>query len=258
VSESAPVAAGAWRCLWLAPELSGWRGSLDGEELPSSAGRGAIQRARVASFDAIVRTYRRGGALRALLPDAFLSATRALAEVHALTRLAALGLAPRPLVLEARGRVLLRLRIAVEEVARSRNLLELAAAAPASLDARLGRAVGQAVRAMHDAGVAHPDLNAGNILITDGPALSVSLIDFDGARIFDAGVPRQERAREILRLARSLDKWPATRRTSAAARAAFLRAALPRGERGLLLREARRRARAPSDAGLSEGSAPPS
>ena len=181
------------------------------------------------------------GALRGILPDLFVSARRALWEVRALSRLAPLGLAPRPLVLEARGHVLLRLRIAVEEVPRSRNILELARDQAERLDTRLGRCIGDAVRAMHDAGVAHPDLSVGNILVVDGPSPSVRLIDFDGATVGDSPVSPEERVREILRLARSLDKWASTAATSGATRAAFLRAALPIGQRLSVFREACRR-----------------
>ena len=226
---------------WIAPELCDWAAPLEGMSFSAAAGRGCVQRARLGSFDAIIRTYRRGGALRGILPDLFVSARRALSEVRALSRLAPLGLAPRPLVLEARGHVLLRLRIAVEEVPRSRNILELARDQAERLDTRLGRCIGDAVRAMHDAGVAHPDLSVGNILVVDGPSPSVRLIDFDGATVGDSPVSPEERVREILRLARSLDKWASTAATSGATRAAFLRAALPIGQRLSVFREARRR-----------------
>lgn len=239
---SAPtlVAAGDGRSLWRAAELAAWEGSLEGEPIGMGAGRGVVERARLGPFDAIVRRYHRGGALRRILPDVFVGAGRAMAEVEALARLAPLGLAPRPLVLEARGGIFKRLRIAVEEIKLARNLLELARDEPTALDARLGRLVGRAVRAMHDAGVAHPDLNVGNILIVSGPHPRAWLIDFDGARVGDAPVAISERAREIARLARSLDKWAPTAITSASARAAFVRAALPAGQRLAAWRGARR------------------
>ena len=241
MSEPRLTAVGAGRRLWLAPELGAWQGALEGASFSASAGRGSLQRARLGSFDAIIRTYRHGGALRGLIPDLFLSARRALSEVKALSRLAPLGFAPRPLVLECRGRLLLRLRIAVEEVPRSRNVLELARDQAERLDTALGRSIGEAVRAMHDAGIAHADLNVGNILVVDGPSANVRLIDFDGATVGDSPVSPEERAREILRLARSLEKWACTAATSAAVRAAFLRAALPLGQRLSVFREACRR-----------------
>ncbi len=59
------------------------------------------------------------------------------------------------------------------------------------------------VRRMHDAGVWHADLNAGNILVKDG---TVFIIDLDGCRVWEDSLPPRRRVRNIARLARSLEK----------------------------------------------------
>ena len=64
------------------------------------------------------------------------------------------------------------------------------------------RDCGQAIRAVHDAGVWHADLQVKNILVGDG---GIWVIDFDDAR---QGRPPSAvaRARNLLRFRRSLDK----------------------------------------------------
>lgn len=244
------VRADGDRQLWLHPEVVGQlagglpEGPGDGITVQASSGRGALLRVPLADGRAmLLRTYRRGGALRRWLPDRFASARRAEAEVRAVARLAEAGLAPRVLALEVEGTVLKRLRIGIEEVIGARDLLRLSVEEPARLqDVALGRAVGRAVAAMHDLGVAHPDLNAANILVgRAGGRAAVTLLDLDGARLHGGGVPAARRRAEVLRLCRSLDKWTPTALTGAGARAAFVRASLPLGERVRVLRLARRR-----------------
>lgn len=226
--------------LWLRPELAEtWSRGLPsaGEEL-DTLGRGGLLRTKTCLGPALVRTYRRGGLLRGLLPDAFVSPERALREVEAVERLEPLGVAPAVFGLEIRGGALQRMRIAVAEVEGARNLLQLAAdESPAASLPALGRAIGEAVATMHEAGVSHADLNAANILVADE---GVRLIDFDGARVDDGPVPLDRRHAEVQRLCRSLDKWAVTVGTPAAVRAAFLRATLPIGERRAALRAGRR------------------
>ena len=227
--------------LWLRPELRGdWAQGLprEGERLGSS-GRGALLRVPTPLGPALVRTYRRGGLLRGLLPDRFTSPRRALAELAAAERLEPLGLAPAVVGLEARGCGLIELRLAVLEVEGARDLLRLAEESPERLRERtLGAAVGRALDAMFESGACHPDLNAANLLV--GPDGRVQVIDFDGARLLDAAVPLPEREAELLRLCRSLDKWAVTAQTPASVRAACLREVLPASRRRGLVRAARR------------------
>ena len=67
--------------------------------------------------------------------------------------------------------------------------------------------VAQTIARMHEAGIAHADLNLTNILVriaTDSPA--VLLIDFDNARVFPSPLPLRQRQRNLQRLQRSLNK----------------------------------------------------
>jgi hypothetical protein len=66
------------------------------------------------------------------------------------------------------------------------------------------RAAGRAVRRLHDAGGLHADLHVKNLLVLpDGAVLAA---DLDGARLVPGGPAREGRARQILRLDRSLVK----------------------------------------------------
>src|SRR5262249_61610272 len=68
-------------------------------------------------------------------------------------------------------------------------------------------AVARAIARMHEAGIAHADLNLTNILVqaaTNSP--TVLFIDFDRARVFPAALPLRQRERALRRLHRSLNK----------------------------------------------------
>lgn len=214
--------------LWLHEDVAEWRDGLprDGASIAAS-GRGQILRSSCQGIDALIKTCRRGGLLRGVLPDAFASSHRAVAEAKALERLSEKGLSPRCLALEISGGLLKRLRIAVEEVPGARDILALSCAGVEDAEP-LARAAGEAVRGMHEAGVAHADLNAANLLARrDGGIWRTWIIDFDGAHVGDRPVSGGRRLAGILRLCRSIDKWEPTARLPIAARQAFLEAALP-------------------------------
>jgi tRNA A-37 threonylcarbamoyl transferase component Bud32 len=64
---------------------------------------------------------------------------------------------------------------------------------------------------MHDCGIYHRDLNVKNILVREGPeGLEAFVIDFDRA-ILMTSVPLDARMKNLLRLDRSILKWPALR-----------------------------------------------
>jgi 3-deoxy-D-manno-octulosonic acid kinase len=76
-------------------------------------------------------------------------------------------------------------------------------------EARLAglRAAGEQIGSMHAAGVAHPDLNLRNFLVRevdDAPELWV--LDFDRAVVGEQPVTPSRRARDLLRLGRSVRK----------------------------------------------------
>jgi 3-deoxy-D-manno-octulosonic acid kinase len=61
----------------------------------------------------------------------------------------------------------------------------------------------RAVRLMHDAGMDHPDLNLGNIVLApDG----VHVVDLDRVTFTSGPLPQGKRARALSRLARSCAK----------------------------------------------------
>jgi 3-deoxy-D-manno-octulosonic acid kinase len=64
-------------------------------------------------------------------------------------------------------------------------------------------AAGRAVARLHAAGVIHPDLNLGNILVGDGDA---SIVDLDRARIGRGPLVAWRRSRSLRRLERSARK----------------------------------------------------
>ena len=74
--------------------------------------------------------------------------------------------------------------------------------------ARVLRALGVAVRRLHDGGGTHPDLNANNVLIEPaalpGAEPAVTFIDFDRARVTPSG--QATAGTELDRLRRSLRK----------------------------------------------------
>jgi 3-deoxy-D-manno-octulosonic acid kinase len=68
-------------------------------------------------------------------------------------------------------------------------------------------AVARTIKAMHDAGVAHADLNLTNILVQPSPTSPVILLlDFDRAQVLSGPVARSHRERALRRLQRSLRK----------------------------------------------------
>ena len=72
------------------------------------------------------------------------------------------------------------------------------------------REAGRQMSAMHQVGVAHPDVHLRNLLVADaegGP--EVWLLDFDKARVYAGPVTRARRATDLRRLARSARKLKA-------------------------------------------------
>lgn len=76
---------------------------------------------------------------------------------------------------------------------------------------RMSKVIADAIRKMHDCGIYHGDLNGKNILVRSslqGPEAFV--IDFDRAQLMTR-VPLDARMANLLRLDRSIVKWPALR-----------------------------------------------
>lgn len=67
-------------------------------------------------------------------------------------------------------------------------------------------AAGRAVRRLHDAGALHADLHIKNILLPRAGGGEATVVDLDGARVLQGGLSREQRAAQVQRLDRSLEK----------------------------------------------------
>jgi len=192
-------------------------------------GRGAAWRIAGPGGDWVVRHYRRGGAVARWLGDRYLrlGEPRPLRELRASEAVRARGI-ETPEVLAAAiypAGVFYRGDIAVRYVPASRDLAAVLFGTEAVEAERCAamEAAGRLVRALHEAGVVHPDLNLKNVLIA-GPASAprAILLDLDRCAAGD-GVGAGGRARMIARFHRSLAKWERRtgRRVAEAVRAAF-------------------------------------
>ena len=187
-------------------ELADFRGWLDRQRArPVAAGRGGNWFIDADDGAWVLRHYRRGGFVARLVADRYLwtgyARSRSLREFRLLTELRAAALpVPRPLAARVVRRGLVYRADLITEVLPGTVTLAARLALHAIDPAELG-AVGRCVRAMHDMGVWHADLNAHNILLDDSGR--VFLIDFDRARRRAGG---HWKAGNLARLRRSLDK----------------------------------------------------
>lgn len=181
---------------------------------------------------AVVRRYRRGGAVRHLNRATYFGGHRAFDELRATERARGGGVRV-PLVLAATER-----RTGLGYAAwLATRLIDGATESAAWLRGASGderRAffaeAGRQIAWMHAAGVAHPDLNLRNLLVVgagsptsaanpadasstddagrtgEGGEPAVWVIDFDRARLFDGPVPPERRAADLARLGRSATK----------------------------------------------------
>ncbi|WP_455204913.1 3-deoxy-D-manno-octulosonic acid kinase [Kaarinaea lacus] len=178
------------------------QGTMQGEAL----GRGTTHFIRVNDHRCVLRHYRRGGMAAALLNDQYfwtgLEQTRPWIEWNLLDTLATQGL-PVPIPMAAR--VVKRIMyytadLVTLRIPNSKSLTEHLR--QRELPKEQWQAVGETVRAFHDRGVYHADLNAHNIMLNDEG--KVFLIDFDKGQIRDTQGKWQQEI--IERLKRSLTK----------------------------------------------------
>ncbi|HEX2091595.1 MAG TPA: lipopolysaccharide kinase InaA family protein [Longimicrobiaceae bacterium] len=159
---------------------------------------------------AVVRTYRRGGAVRHLNRERYFLGHRAFAELRA-AEAARRGSVRTPLPLaatERRAGVGYTAHFATLWVPDARDLAAWLADADPVRRLEVLREAGWQVGRMHRAGVKHPDLNLRNLLVRDPGegAPEVYLLDFDRARVYPGPVPGCQSGRDLLRLARSARK----------------------------------------------------
>src|SRR5690606_7084103 len=153
---------------WVRADLAGvplsvWWGR--GEPLSGSKGRGGVCLLTAGGVPAVVREARRGGALRNVLPDRFLSPWRVFEELRVLAELRRRGVAVvEPLAALARRRHgAWTLRLATCHVAGAAPLPRFVAEEPGLRRAAV-TAAGRVVRDAFDAGLVHRDLHPDNML----------------------------------------------------------------------------------------------
>jgi hypothetical protein len=176
-------------------------------------GRGPVQVLATPRGEIVAKSLRRGGLAGGLLRDTFFRARRPLREAEAAELLAQRGVRTPAVVVAriTRRAAGLRLETATARVA-GRDLIEaLAGGVPI---AALATALGRTLRAAHEAGLRHRDLQARNLLVPAGfpgpggleDPEPLVILDLDrcwlGAEALDPG----ERRAAVVRLGRSLVK----------------------------------------------------
>ena len=162
-----------------------------------------------AALPVVVRAYRRGGTLRGLFPPTFFSGDRARVELEALGAAAVAGVAvARPVAAIRRSAwgVGYRAWLITEEIPDCRDLLERLSDRDGFDPRPTIEAVGRAMRRLHDAGIAVPDLHVKNVLVPDASPGTPVLIDFDRASVGPGPLPESRRLTQLFRFDRSLEK----------------------------------------------------
>lgn len=198
----------AWIRRGLEPDAErlGLAGSPPSDAGWASGGRIPHPIVRLADGEhAVVREYRRGGALRHLNSARYFRGNRALEELRASERVRSAGV-HTPEVLAAvirREGIGYTAKLATRWIAKGKNAADWLADAGPSARIEMWAETGRQIARMHECGIAHPDLNLRNLLLSGG---EVFLLDFDRARQFANAVPARRRRHDLRRLARSVGK----------------------------------------------------
>jgi 3-deoxy-D-manno-octulosonic acid kinase len=186
-----------------------WAGR--GELVDVTGGRGAAWFIAAKPHQWVLRHYRRGGFIARLSTDRYLWAgegyVRAFAEWRLLQELTRRGLpVPKPIAARyQREGIFYRCDLITQRISDARPLSAVLSFAP--LKEGTWRNIGAAVKRLHAAGADHADLNAHNILLDGGGAISV--IDFDRGRLRapgERGAGAAWKSGNLSRLHRSLVK----------------------------------------------------
>jgi 3-deoxy-D-manno-octulosonic acid kinase len=157
----------------------------------------------------VVRGYRRGGFVRHFIRARYLRGNRAMEELRTTVHAAAGGVRA-PLVIAAVERPAMpgyTASLVTCLIPQARELAAWLAGAEAPERLDVLRAAGEQISRMHTAGVAHPDLNLRNFLVSgSGSGKELWIIDFDRATTGVGPMPPRRRARDLLRLGRSVRK----------------------------------------------------
>jgi hypothetical protein len=184
-------------------------------------GRGGIRRVPINEQETIiVRRYYRGGFVRHFLRNLYWDRPlRPFAELHCTEEARRRGV-PTVEVLGAQvewvARAFYRGLLITREASGFQNLWAWLQTEP-SVDLRQQtvKTVAQTIAIMHNAGIAHADLNLTNLLVGIREAIpQVLVIDFDRARLFPAPVPLRLRKSNLRRLHRSQEKLDPLKRFS--------------------------------------------
>jgi 3-deoxy-D-manno-octulosonic acid kinase len=196
---------------WFVPDYWRKRDALRTQ----AGGRGGVAIIAAPIGECVLRHYRRGGLVAALMGDRYLwtgaDRTRPFVEFRLLAEIAKLGL-PGPAVVAARycrRGLVYRADLITRRIADARTLAECLAAG--HLDGELAEEVGALVARFHRAGIWHADLNAHNVLVTPD---ELYLIDFDRGRLRTPTDAWQQA--NLQRLRRSLLKLGAVGQSEAA------------------------------------------
>lgn len=186
---------------WFDPRYWQERAALSAQ----AGGRGGVAVIATPAGECVLRHYRRGGMVAALMGDRYLwtgaDHTRSFAEFRLLQAMARLEL-PVPHVVAARYQrtgLHYRADLITRRITDTQTLAECVT--NARLDAELAQEVGALVARFHRAGIWHADLNAHNVLVATG---ALYLIDFDRGRQRTPG--QGWRMANLQRLRRSLFK----------------------------------------------------
>ncbi|MEM8498481.1 MAG: 3-deoxy-D-manno-octulosonic acid kinase [Pseudomonadota bacterium] len=170
------------------------------------SGRGKVHFFEHHGRKLVLRQYRRGGLVGALVKRSYLwlglENSRPFTELKLLVELQRLPVnACKPYAARiVRNGLVYQAQLITEQVTDSQTLGELLQNAQASN--QVLQLAGEVIRAMHDANIHHADLNASNILIGNGEAV---LIDFDRGSV-RSSARLDWRGANIERLRRSINK----------------------------------------------------
>ena len=205
------------RAIIALPEYMDVLAACEPAGLPEAGrGRAAIRRLELPSGrKLLVRQYHRGGVLRAINNSRYLSPRRAIDEIRVCREAAARGVP----VAVAAGAIVERQPpfwlcwLVTEEIEEAVDLGEYLRWLPAAPTREILAekrdiidVLGAAIRAMHDAGLCHADLQARNVLIRRSPArIEVFFVDLDKSTI-TGSLGESRRADNLRRLNRSILK----------------------------------------------------
>ncbi|TRW50152.1 3-deoxy-D-manno-octulosonic acid kinase [Aliidiomarina halalkaliphila] len=168
----------------------------------SSTGRNVAWFVQGEQGNMVLRHYYRGGLVGKVLTDQFwlesVEKSRAMREFQLLQWMADEGLpVPRPCAARyARRGLIYRADLLIEMIPNSRDIFRMMTD-QGPLDSALWQSVGATVRAMHDKGVYHSDLNCHNIMLDSDN--KVWLIDFDKCERREPGEWQQANCERLLR-----------------------------------------------------------